>query len=418
MQQEIQPFQAHHHLTIPASKSYLQRYITLASFYPQTSIIRNINYCNDVLACIDACKHIGAQIHTHPEYITIKGIQPIPQHQSIQVNVQESGLSARMLGIILPVLFNDVTINGTGSILHRSQKELIDVLEQAGCIVQSNHSALPLNIQHFANYHFIQLSHTNTSQIITGLLFAAAISQNESHIFIQHPTSIPYIQISLYVAKQFGIKIEHHTDYTEYHIPARQNIQSIDVTVESDWSNAAFFAVMAALSGECILNNLSLQSLQGDKKIVEILKQCGAYIKWINENTLFIKKQSLQPFETDLTHYPDLFPPVCALAAGIQGTSIIKGLSRLFNKESNRAKSILTEFLKLGIDIHIDGDSFIIQGKKYINGGVVSSQNDHRIAMACATMASISKSPIIIENADAIQKSYPNFFNHLFNQSV
>jgi 3-phosphoshikimate 1-carboxyvinyltransferase len=331
------------------------------------------------------------------------------------LNVNESGLSARMFGLMLSVLFQKVYLNGKGSLLNRSMKEMVYVLEMMNCKVNSNNFHLPLEISGFASISDIQLNSIDSSQIITGLLYASVLSQNEVYIKIKNPVSIPYIQLSINCLNKFGVTIHHNTDFTEYIIPKNSRLSPVNITAEGDWSNAAFFIVGAALSGKCILENLKPDSLQGDKKIVEIVQQCGSRIFWTNDKKLIVEKNELNPINVDLKHYPDLFPPLCVLAIGINGISQLKGVSRLVNKESNRAMVLMNEFKKLGAELYIEGDTMIIKGNGYLSGGEMDSNNDHRIAMAGSIAVTIAQSPVIIKNSQAISKSYPEFFNHLLN---
>ncbi|GIV27748.1 MAG: 3-phosphoshikimate 1-carboxyvinyltransferase [Bacteroidia bacterium] len=413
MIQVVSPFQFSKSICVPASKSVLQRLIALSTFCEETSMIKNVNYCDDVKAAINVAKTIGAEIQENADYLEIKGI-PHPQNKSITINVNESGLCARMFSLILPVFFENVIIEGNGTLLDRNMHSVINILNQAGCNVTSNHHRLPLIIEGIANYQNISLQQIDSSQIITGLLYAAALSRQASIISLTNVVSVPYIQLSLHIAQQFGLQIIASDEFKSIYIPANQIIRPISNSAEGDWSNAAFFLVAGALSGKAELYHLNPASFQGDKIIVEILKQCGAYLYW-NSDILIVEKSALKPFEVDLTHYPDLFPPLSILAAGIKGTSRLSGISRLINKESQRDKAILKMLETLGVEAKIEDDTMFINGKEKVNGGIIHSFNDHRIAMAAATAATIANSPITIVNTEAVNKSYPNFFNDFLN---
>jgi 3-phosphoshikimate 1-carboxyvinyltransferase len=415
MIKNIVPFQLNKTIQIPASKSVLQRLIALAGFCNQESFIKNINWCDDVNASIHCIKDIGASVEIIDNSLKIKGIEIKKYHRTLHLNVNESGLSARMFGLMVSVLFQKVYLKGKGSLLNRSMKEIVEVLEMMNCKVNSNHFLLPLEISGFADLSFIKLNSIDSSQTITGLIYTSVLSQNEVYIKIKNPVSIPYIQLSIDCLNKFGVTIHHNTDFTEYIIFKNSGLSPVNITAEGDWSNAAFFIVGAALSGKCILENLNPDSLQGDKKIVEIVQQCGARIFWTNDKKLIVEKNELNPINVDLKHYPDLFPPLCVLALGINGISQLKGVSRLVNKESNRAMVLMNEFKKLGAELYIEGDTMIIKGKGYLSGGEIDSNNDHRIAMAGSIAATIAQSPVNINNPQAVSKSYPEFFNHLLS---
>jgi 3-phosphoshikimate 1-carboxyvinyltransferase len=180
--------------------------------------------------------------------------------------------------------------------------------------------------------------------------------------------------------------------------------------VEGDWSGAAFHLVAAAIAGNIMIEGLNKNSSQADKAILEALEKAGAKITWESDKAIIVEKDKLYAFEFDATHCPDLFPPLAALAANCKGISKIKGTNRLLHKESNRALSIQSELQKLGINVELKNDEMWICGGK-ISGGKIYSHNDHRIAMMGAVLALKANAPIEIEAAEAIQKSYPSFFD-------
>lgn len=413
MQQVIHPFHINKKIFVPASKSYLQRWIALASITPYCSIIKNPNFCDDVNAALNCAKNLGAKVTIANNEIQIQGIEKNLSNKEVKLNVGESGLSARMFACIASVLYEKVSITGEGSLLKRNITSLIKALQKTNCKVISNNNHLPIEIYRMDDFEKIDIDVSDTSQVITGLLYASCLLNKDVSINVASPVSIPYIQLSIDVANKFGLKIITE-NYHQFFIPANQTFQPVNDVAEGDWSNAAFFAVAAALSGKVELYHLNPYSSQGDKIIVDILKKVGAKVEW-NENVCIIQKEYLQPFEIDLKNYPDLFPPLVVLALGINGKSYLKSVSRLINKESNRAEVLIKEFSKLGANIFIENDVMIIDGKGYLKGGNIYSHQDHRIAMAAAVAGCIADNKIIIENAEAVNKSYPDFFNHLLH---
>ncbi|MFN2439047.1 MAG: 3-phosphoshikimate 1-carboxyvinyltransferase, partial [Chitinophagaceae bacterium] len=182
--------------------------------------------------------------------------------------------------------------------------------------------------------------------------------------------------------------------------------------IEGDWSNAAFLLVAGALAGSITLQGLDLNSVQGDKKVLEVLKMAKASIQ-TQPDSITVSKSDLIAFDFDATDCPDLFPPLIALACYCKGTSIIKGVHRLTHKESNRAVSLQSEFSKMNVSITISENAMYVEGKEKLQGATVSSNNDHRIAMACAVAALNATGETTIENAEAVNKSYPGFWNDL-----
>jgi len=195
-------------------------------------------------------------------------------------------------------------------------------------------------------------------------------------------------------------------------IKGNQQYQCHEYSVEGDWSGAAFHLVGAAISGSVLVKGLNLSSLQADIKILDVLELCGAHIVQKSTSVL-VKKNKLQAFNYDATDCPDLFPPIVALAACCKGNSFISGVGRLENKESNRAVVLQSEFKKLGVKILILDDIMIVHGTKKLIGANVNSHKDHRIAMALSVMASVTNEKITIESAEAVNKSYSNFYSDL-----
>ncbi|HEV2831450.1 MAG TPA: 3-phosphoshikimate 1-carboxyvinyltransferase, partial [Hanamia sp.] len=221
------------------------------------------------------------------------------------------------------------------------------------------------------------------------------------------------IDLTVSVLEHFGFHVNNE-NYETFTLQPREPApaHSIKYTVEGDWSNAAFLLVAGAISGEIVLTGANLNSSQGDKNIIEALYDCGAMVH-IHKDEITVKKNQLKAFNFDATHCPDLFPPLVALAAYCKGTTTIKGVSRLLHKESNRALTLRDEFKKMNVPIELNGDLMTIHGGKEIKGAKVSSHNDHRIAMACAVAALGARGNTIIESADAVKKSYPDFFKDL-----
>jgi 3-phosphoshikimate 1-carboxyvinyltransferase len=241
------------------------------------------------------------------------------------------------------------------------------------------------------------------------LLIALPFANSNSEIEVSQLNSLPYIQVTLDILKQYGINIKH-TNYRHFFIEGSQKVQTNNFLVEGDWSGVAFHFVAAAIAGNIMIEEINKNSSQADRAILEALEKAGAKFNWVRDNTIIVESEKLYAFEFDATHCPDLFPPLAALAANCKGISKIKGTNRLLNKESNRALTIQSELNKLGIKVELNNNDMLIYGGK-ISGGVIHSNNDHRIAMMGAVLALNANAPIKIEAAEAIQKSYPSFFN-------
>jgi 3-phosphoshikimate 1-carboxyvinyltransferase len=216
--------------------------------------------------------------------------------------------------------------------------------------------------------------------------------------------------------KSFGLNVPNHHNYESFIFSKRNGAkdETLKYAIESDWSSASFMLVGAAINGNAFFTGLNLNSVQADRKIMEALKLANTKMK-ISDDGIAVEKGDLIGFEFDATECPDLFPPLVALAANAIGITTIKGLKRLAHKESDRGLTLQEEFAKLGIVIHLLNDEMQIigNGKIDVINSACSSHNDHRIAMALAVAILNADKAITIENAEAVSKSYPNFFEDL-----
>jgi 3-phosphoshikimate 1-carboxyvinyltransferase len=405
-------------IKVPPSKSSMQRACAAALITPGTTVIDNFGNSNDEKAAINIITKLGATINmvsnkmavTSNDYIFRS---PFPE-KNVIVNVGESGLSMRMFAPIAGLFNYDIIFTGEGSILKRPMNFFDEILPLLDVEVNSNNGKLPFTLRGPLHPKNITVDGSLSSQFLTGLLFAFAKSCTAPvSITVKDLSSRPYIDLTISVLKSFGFRIENQ-NYEIFSIFPREPLQShsIKYTVEGDWSNAAFLLVAGAIAGEITLKGADLNSCQGDKNIMEALYDCGAEVN-IHNKDITVKKKELKAFEFDATHCPDLFPPLVALASFCKGKTTIKGVNRLLFKESNRAISLRDEFKKMNVDVELNGDLMTIKGGSEIKGAKVSSHNDHRIAMATAVAALSAKGNTIIENAEAVKKSYPDFYKDL-----
>lgn len=408
-------------ITAPASKSSMQRACAAALVAKAKVVIRNPGHSNDDKAAIGLIKTIGAKINTPAEDIlevdsTEVDLQsPGGGADNLQVNCGESGLGIRMFTPILSLSKHTITINGEGSLLTRPMDFFDEILPELGVSIQSNQGKLPLNIKGPLTAKDIEIDGSLSSQFLTGMLLAYAASGKENvTIKVNNLKSLPYIDLTLKVMADFGLRVPRNNDYKSFSFEAA-NVSaptSITYTVESDWSGAAFLLVAGAISGNIEIIGLDPNSPQADKKILEALRDAGANMVVSNEK-IVLQQSRLKGFSFDATHCPDLFPPLAALAAYCEGKTFIKGVSRLTHKESDRGTTIKEEFGKMGLTVLLVDDIMVIEGVKALKASRVHSRHDHRIAMACAVAALRADGTVVIEDAEAINKSYPDFYSDI-----
>ncbi|UPK71545.1 3-phosphoshikimate 1-carboxyvinyltransferase [Chitinophaga filiformis] len=411
MQVTISPGAISGTVTANPSKSAMQRAVAAALLSNGTSIIRNPGLSNDCLAALDVAGKLGAVIKRNEDNIEItsKGVFPVAENK--EINCGESGLGIRMFTPIAALSDQAITINGHGSLTTRPMDFFEEVLPQLDVKCKTREGKLPLNIQGPLKAKDITIDGSLSSQFLTGLLMAYGAVAEDVTITVKDLKSKPYIALTLQLMEQFGVQVKEER-FEKFHFGKRQAYKAGEYTVEGDWSGAAFLLVAAAVAGKAEVHHLNTQSAQSDKAILEALEKAGAGLL-PGVFTVIVQKNKLQAFDFDATDCPDLFPPLVALAANCEGTTKIIGVNRLAHKESDRGKTLQEEFGKMGIAIDLHGDEMLVHGGTGIKGAVVSSHNDHRIAMACAVAALTADGPVTIEDAEAINKSYPEFYEHL-----
>jgi 3-phosphoshikimate 1-carboxyvinyltransferase len=414
----IQPSKINGTILAPASKSSMQRACAAALLHSDTTIINNTGNSNDDLIALSIIQNLGAKILKQDESsITIEGNDDFTTFGDGSINCGESGLSIRMFTPIAALCLQEITITGNGSLLNRPMNFFDEIFPQLNITVESNNGKLPLKIKGPLQPKDITIDGSLSSQFLTGLLFAFAKAVTQpTTITVANLKSKPYIDLTLTVMKHFGYNIENK-NYEQFIInPTHHSpLTTHQYTVEADWSSASFLLVAGAIAGNVVLTGLDVFSTQADKAILNALRDCGCRLS-IEEKQIECSKPllgALKPFHFNATDCPDLFPPLVALAAYCNGTSVIEGVSRLAHKESNRGLTLQTEFAKMGVEIKLQDDLMIVYGGEEVKGATVHSNHDHRIAMACAVAGLAASGETIIEEAEAINKSYPNFYEDL-----
>ncbi len=396
----------------------MQRACAAALLNEGETVIENPGNSNDDLAAIDVIQKLGAVIKEQSGdklVIESKGVKPV----SNEMNCGESGLGIRMFTPIAALSEKEIVINGSGSLVTRPMDFFDEIFPQLGISIHSNKGKLPLKIKGPLQPKEITIDGSLSSQFLTGLLMAFGKAATAPvTIRVNNLKSKPYIDLTLQVMKDFGYNVANNNFETFTISPVNKSAnKQINYTVEGDWSGGAFLLVAGATSGRISVKGLDTFSTQADKAILQALIDCGSSISIeANEITIgppAIGLKGLKPFHFDATDCPDLFPPLVALAAYCNGTTAIKGVNRLAHKESNRGLTLQQEFEKMGIAIKLQDDLMLVEGGRGLKGAIVHSHHDHRIAMACAVAALNGDGETIIEEAEAISKSYPDFYEHI-----
>lgn len=397
-------------VTIPSSKSDTQRALLLAALGSGKSILWNVGKSKDEKAMLTAIQSLGAQVlFTKNRSIEIIGINRITN--PLHLFLSESGLGVRIMASVAALFNQEITLNGEGSLCERPMDFFEKIFPQFKVKIETNEGKIPLKIKGPIQGNKIELDGSLSSQFLSGLLIALPLAQGNSLLHVSNLTSIPYVQMTLNTLDRFGIKIDNK-DFKKFIIQGNQKVIPCEYYIEGDWSAASYWLTASALGYNVGVSNLNLSSLQADKAILDVFRTANCKI--ISDDTL-IKIDGTQrtSFEIDLTHCPDLFPALAVFASLTPGRSKLIGINRLIHKESNRADIICKEFSKVGCRIKLRENEMYIEGTNQLLGAQTSSHNDHRIAMSLAILGLFSEKEIEIEGAEAVQKSYPDFWNDL-----
>jgi 3-phosphoshikimate 1-carboxyvinyltransferase len=414
-------------IAAPASKSCMQRACAMALLANGQSVLRNPGKSNDDLAALDIIQKLGATV-SRKEADNLLVIDPsiaAVTGEKLELHCGESGLGIRMFAPVAALSSREITITGTGSLLNRPMHFFDEVFPKVGVSIQSNKGYLPITIKGPLQPADITVDGSQSSQYLTGLLIAFAKAATKPvTITVQNLNSKPYVDLTLQMLKTFGYAIDNN-NYESFYIQPVNAIKDdpLNYTVEGDWSSAAGLLVAGAIAGNITLTGLDVFSTQADKAILQALMDSGANISIETEKITVSSPagvlatvpgaRGLKAFHFNATDCPDLFPPLVALAAYCSGTTVIEGAGRLQHKESDRALTLQQEFAKMGVAIELQDDLMMISGGGKIKGANVFSHHDHRIAMACAVAALQADGKTVIEDAEAVNKSYPQFYEDL-----
>ena len=380
-------------LSPPPSKSVLHRYIIASSLAKGVSKIENISFSEDIIATIEAMKKLGANIEQKENYLLIDGSDTFKNlNENIEIDCNESGSTLRFLFPLSIVEENKVLFKGRGKLFKRPMTPYFENFEK----YKIKHSYIDENailLEGQLKAGIYEIDGNISSQFITGLLFSLPFLDRESK---------NYIDISLDCLNKFGIKIINNS-HQEFVIEGNQSYRAGNYRTEADYSQAAFFLVANATGSKIKINDLTENSLQGDKKIIDYISEID---NWNSKDTLIL----------DGSETPDIIP-ILSLKAVVSGKKIeIVNIERLRIKESDRLKATVEELSKLNFDLIEKKDSILINSRENFkvnkNEKVVSlsAHSDHRIAMMIAIAATCYDGEILLDNLDCVKKSYPNFW--------
>ena len=402
----------------PPSKSYTQRMVIASTLSNGTSRVSNGLISEDTEATLRSVQALGANIVFAENCWKITGANPLRGTKK-PIYIGESGATSRFI-VPLAALPPEPSVFILGSSLaERPIKPLLEALNQlgaeaevqtvdgepaihvAGGGIQGGKATLPGDV---------------SSQFVSGLMFACPLAKTDTELNLTTTLeSKNYVRMTEDVLAKHGVKVEISEDFRSIKIPSGQTYIPTNHCVPGDFSSAAFLLAAAALTkSEVTIANLDYTTKQGDKQILGLLKKLGVNgTVCPSEITIQGSEEPLNSVNVDAREIPDLVPACAALACFAVGTSIIHHAERLRLKESDRLTSLFLELQKMGADINLSKNTLILKGPASLHGATVDPHNDHRIAMACSVAALRAKGETVIQNAECVRKSYPQFFNDL-----
>lgn len=402
----VYPSQLSGRLTAPPSKSAAHRALICAALAQADSVVSPISDSTDMEATLGVLHAMGQSFEQNGQTVRFIGSQWAAH--PVTLNCRESGSTLRFILPIAAALGLTAVFEGEGRLPERPIGVLTDQLCQHGITINGDH--MPFTIHGKLTGGKFFLPGDVSSQFVSGLLFALPLLDEDSEIHLTSPLqSASYVDMTLCALTDAGIVIEQTA--FGYLIPGHQTYRPGQKQVEGDYSNAAFWMCAGALGGNIALDGLEESSVQGDRAIVQILQQFGAQTE-VQNGAFLIKPSPLHGIRIDAAPIPDLIPILAVTAAFAQGDTEIYNAARLRIKESDRLSAVCALIRNLGGVAEEFPDRLIIHSGS-LRGGEVDGMNDHRIVMSAAIAALFCKQPVIIRGAQAVNKSYPNFFEDL-----
>ncbi|MBR3561459.1 MAG: 3-phosphoshikimate 1-carboxyvinyltransferase [Oscillospiraceae bacterium] len=400
----ITPGQRRGTVTAPASKSHAQRLLLAAALGRAPVTLRCRGLSRDIAAMIDCLRSLGAEIAIDGDALRVTPIAQAPRG-TVDLPCAESGATLRFLLPVAGALGVSAVFRPTGR--KRPIAPLTEVLRAHGMEITAEDGTITCKGKLLAGDYTIGAE--TSSQYITGLLYALPLLRGESTLTLTgEVVSAPYLALTEQVLRGAGIRFERSGD--RYTVPGGQGFAQGDAVVEGDWSGAAAFLCMGALSRDGVrVCGLNMGSLQSDRAIVERLLRFGAGVELTGDGVT-VRRGSLLGGRIDVSQTPDLLPVLAAVAATAAGETCFTGAMRLRDKESDRLQTTAAMLTALGADAEETADALTVRGKGRLRGGTVDAANDHRVAMAAAVAACVCQQEIIINGAACIEKSYPAFW--------
>ena len=396
-------------ITIPPSKSHTIRAVIIASLSLGRSKLLNPLFSEDTKAAIQACERLGAKIEQKSDSLIIKGFGSSPDKPSAVIDMLNSGTSTNLIMGILAGLGIEAEITGDASLQTRPVKSLAAALETLGCKIDftEDNGCPPLKISGRIKGGKVTLDASKSSQYVSSLLIACPLAEQDTEIFVEDPTELPYIEMTLKWLDEQNIKYERD-GFNYFRISGNQNYTSFEKSIPADWSSAAFPICAAAITeSDVIIKGIDINDVQGDKAIIEYLKDMGADIR-LEENGIRVKGGKLQGKKLDINATPDALPALSVMGCLAEGETKLVNVAQARVKETDRIKVMADELKKMGALIEELPDGLLIK-KSRLKGTKLRGHHDHRVVMALSIAAMTADEETLIDTAEAVSVTYPNY---------
>lgn len=391
-----------------SSKSDAHRNLICAALSSEPTAFDPFTPSNDIDATMACLAALGASFDKR-----LNGGVTVTPGKTVQAPMLDCGESGSTLRFLLPVaaaLDCGASFSGHGRLPERRIAPLLEALSAHGCTPSA--ARLPLTLTGHLTPGLYEVVGNESSQYISGLLFALPLTGGDCNIRVIGPlSSRGYVDMTLRTVRRFGITV-WETE-SGFEIPGGQRYHSTGhAALEGDWSNAAFFLVSGALGApgaSVTVTGLDADSIQRDCEIAASLARFGACVV-VSDGGVCVSPGRLAGQRIDVDQIPDLLPVLAVLACAAEGETVLYNAARLRDKESDRLATTAAMLRALGGRVQEEADALRIMGTGRLNGGVVDGAGDHRIVMAAAVAAAICEAPVTIHGAEAVRKSYPGFF--------
>lgn len=409
----------------PPSKSYTHRSITIAALAKQSELLFPL-LSGDTEATINAARCLGATVAVEKnekgQKIKVEGCEGIPATPDDVINAENSGTTLRFFTAVSALCEGAVVLTGDASLRKRPNVPLLNALNDLGAEAFSTKSdgTAPLVVKGRLAGGETTMEASMSSQFISALLIACPLAAKDSYIRANNLSSVPYMRMTTEVLKQAGVELSPSrvsglNDYC-FHVEGGRSYDLRSFTVPGDFSSASYLLAAAALTDSKVKVKNLFPSAQGDSRIVELLKEMGAAIRWDKASGVVevegVESGGLKGISVDMRENPDLVPTIAVLAAVADGTTAIAGVAHLRYKETDRLRFLAEELTKMGVRVKEREDGLEIEGRKEkgLNAAEVYSHDDHRLAMSLCIAALSAKGETVVERTECANISYPGFF--------